>query len=187
LFIFLLYCVFFPCFLFLFLHNISWITLTFHFREGSSSHKELAFPCWFFSFRFIVSFIFSDSLYCFSLSIVYFFVLIYCVLQSFVFDSLYCFSFFPIHCSASVFSYCSTGLDIHLVCLTSWMFSPYWILLEDLRYSQAFWFFFFSFSFCDHLGPVGCLPSYISRVCSYEYELIIHACWVSVGLKRQAI
>jgi hypothetical protein len=43
---------------FLFLHNISWITLTsshFHFREGSSSHKKISFPLFScFLFRFSI-------------------------------------------------------------------------------------------------------------------------------------
>jgi len=41
---------------FLFLHNISWITLTsshYRTREGSSSHKKLAFPCFIFSFSIL--------------------------------------------------------------------------------------------------------------------------------------
>jgi len=117
--LYLLHCVFFPLCLhfpslvfvfifqfflilflfhyrFLFLHNISWITLTsshFHFREGSSSHKKLAFPCIFFLFDPLFS--------CF-------------------FDSL--FSCFSIHCFPSVFSSFSTGINIQFGLLTSWMF-----------------------------------------------------------------
>jgi len=41
---------------FLFLHNISWITLTsshYRTREGSSSHKKLAFPCFIIIFSIL--------------------------------------------------------------------------------------------------------------------------------------
>jgi len=56
LFVFHLPLLFLFLFLFLFLHNISWITLTsshYHIREGSSSHKKLAFPCFIFIFSIL--------------------------------------------------------------------------------------------------------------------------------------
>jgi len=120
---------------------------SFHSSEGSSSHKKISFPL--FSF--------------------------------YLFHSLFSFNYFRFLVSF-VSSFSSTGIDIQFGLLTSWMFSS--ILNITLRFDsryyqvvfvswhhQAFWFFFLS---CDLWGPVCCLSVlYISRVCSYEYELII--------------
>lgn len=122
----------FPVFTFLFLRNISWITFTsqIYFREGSSSHKKVAFP-FVFSFWCVV------------------FLRSFCTLQLALTYSL---AFWPLECLLHIEFYSkirdfyfrlwsfflSSDLSLLLlrtfvlfnwiqhpsVCLTSWMPSP---------------------------------------------------------------